>query len=95
MTDMRIFLDRFIPQICGIITISFTPFATIDPTSPVKMALLGTCAFGLLFVIFTVKPIQLHFNSLGNYLLLGLTINLLVVFFRSEENKIEQFYGPA
>ena len=93
MMNLRIFLDRFIPQICGIITISFTPFATIDPTSPIKMALLGTCAFGLLFAIFLLKPSQLHSNSLGNYLLLGLTISLLVVFFKSEENKIEQFYG--
>lgn len=93
MIDIKKFLERFIPQICGIITISFTPFATIDPTSPIKMVLLGTCAFGLLFTIFLVKPIQLRINSLESYLLLGLSINLLVIFFKSEENKIEQLYG--
>lgn len=91
--DLRIFLARFIPQICGIITISYTPFATIDPTSPIKMTLIGTFAFGLLFMLAISNPIELKFNSLVLIFLLAFSINLVIIFFTSKENKVEQFYG--
>jgi len=88
----KIFSSAIIPHICGIITISYTPFATIDPTSPIKMALIGAFAFGFLFVLFITNPSELK-PKYEILLLLIFCINLLLVWIFSQETKTEQFYG--
>ena len=91
--NLNIFFSRIIPHICGIITISYTPFTSIDPTSPVKMAILGTCAFAFLFILFFTYPIELKSNNRALLIILIFVFDLLLVFFLSPENKVEQFYG--
>ena len=91
--DLRLFLARAIPHMCGIVTVSYTPFVTIDPTSPIKMTLVATFAFGLMFVLLLVGLKRLKPNIKFLILLMLFSINLLIVFIQSDENKIEQFYG--
>lgn len=93
--DLKLFLARVIPHMCGIITISYTPFATIDPTSPIKMTLIATFAFGLLFILLLTELRNLKLDIKILVLLMVFSINLLIVFIHSDENKIEQFYGTV
>lgn len=90
---INLFFSRIIPHICGIITISYTPFISIDPTSPVKMAILGTCAFAIILIIFSTYPIGLQSNIQTLLIVFLFALDLFLVFFISSENKIEQFYG--
>ena len=93
--DLKLFLARVIPHMCGIITISYTPFATIDPTGPIKMTLIATFAFGLLFVLLLTELRSLKPDIKILVLLMIFSSNLLIVFIHSDENKIEQFYGTV
>jgi len=91
--NLNTLFSRVIPHICGIITISYTPFASIDPTSPVKMAILGTCAFTIFLIIITTYPVGLKSNTQVLLVVFLFVTDLFLVFFLSSENKIEQFYG--
>ncbi len=90
---INLFFSRIIPHICGVITISYTPFTSIDPTSPVKMAILGTSAFAIILILFFTYPIGIQSNIRTLLFLFLFALDLFLVFFVSSENKIEQFYG--
>jgi O-antigen ligase len=84
-------VSKILLSTCVITTLIFTPFINLDPITAPKIAILGTASSALLIVLlFSTKLI---FRVKTNYIFLLLILDLLLVYYFSGANKIEQFYG--
>ena len=84
-------VSKILLSTCVITTLVFTPFINLDPITAPKIAILGTASSALLIVLlFSTKLI---FRVKTNYIFLLLTLDLLLVYYFSGANKVEQFYG--
>lgn len=93
MISLNHFASRLIPFFCILTTLLFTPFINRDPVNPVRMiaiTTLGSVLFGLILISFKLFK-GLYKTEI--IILLLLILDLILVFFLSGANKVEQLYG--
>jgi O-antigen ligase len=83
---------RLIPAFCLLVTITFTPFLNRDPVNPLRIiliAVLGAILFGVILISY--KSFKNKYRLV--FFLLLLPLDLILVYFFSGANRIEQLYG--
>ena len=93
MKNAEKLVSKILLSTCAITTLVFTPFINIDPIAAPKIAILGTVSSALLIVLLFSN--KLIFKVKTNYIFLLLILDLLLVYYFSGANKVEQFYGTV
>ena len=86
-------VSKILLSTCAITTLIYTPFINIDPFAAPKIAILGTASSALVIILLFSN--KLIFRVKSNYIFLLLTLDLLLVYYFSGANKVEQFYGTV
>ena len=93
MKSAKKLVSKILLSTCAITTLAITPFINIDPFAPPKMAILGAASSALLILLLFSN--ELIFKVKTNYIFLLLILDLLLVYYFSGANKVEQFYGTV
>jgi O-antigen ligase len=86
-------VSKILLSTCAITTLAFTPFINIDPFAAPKLTILGTASSALVIILLFSN--KLIFKVKSNYIFLLLILDLLLVYYFSGANKVEQFYGTV
>ena len=86
-------VSKILLSTCAITTLIYTPFINIDPFAAPKIAILGTASSALVIILLFSN--KLIFRVKSNYIFLLLILDLLLVYYFSGANKVEQFYGTV